>query len=194
MWTRPAWLRRGQDVAMAQNRELPGKGKLATFLRNSPNEDRRMRLKTFAMVAAAALCCAFIPDTFGADAPKEQDARAVMNKVRIRQLTQQYNLTPEQQKQCQAILDEQAVQVTAVQKDTTLPMDQRLKKQDAVALEYKAKLRAALNDEQRAKWDEGEAKAAARKKRSAAASTAAKEKEKAKEAPAAPAPEKKTGA
>jgi hypothetical protein len=160
-----------------------------------------MHLKLLATIAVVGLCSTFAPDVVAAEvkANPQQDPQVLVNRIRLRQMTQQLTLTDEQQKKCQAYLDEQAVLIGAVQRDTALPMDQKLKKQDAIAKEYKAKLKTTLTDEQRAKWDASEAKAAARKKRSSATAAEATPSDKAKEktkpdSPAAPAPEKKAGA
>lgn len=125
-----------------------------------------MRRVLIAALAALSLFAAV--DLSSAADNKPKDTKSVINQLRIRQMTKQFELTPEQQKRCETILAEEAKEMDAIQADTTVPRQERVEKGNVVKANYKTKLREVLTDEQRAKWDAHETKlaeAAAKRKK-----------------------------
>jgi len=78
-------------------------------------------------------------------------------------MTEQLNLTPEQQPKVKAVLEERAKKVTEVRSDSTIPRDQLRSKMQAIDDETTHKLQAILTPDQFKKYEAAHAQQRAKR-------------------------------
>jgi hypothetical protein len=73
---------------------------------------------------------------------------------RLQMLTQQLNLTADQQQQIKPILENESEQMQAVRQDTSLSQDDRRSKMLQIHQNSASQIKPILSADQQAKWDE----------------------------------------
>ena len=116
-------------------------------------------LRAFALVLLALALPAV---TVAADGPK--DAQTVMNGMRLKKWTKDLQLTDEQQKKVQAILDEEGKEVTKLDQDSSLDINNRKAKVDDLRKATYAKMKPLLTAPQLETFEKSLAKAPPKKK------------------------------
>ena len=81
-----------------------------------------------------------------------------MEEHRLEMLTRKLNLTPDQVASVKAAMDSSHQQMMALREDTSIPRDQKRPKMEAIHQDEQAKIKAVLNDDQKAKFEAMEAK------------------------------------
>ena len=81
-----------------------------------------------------------------------------MEEHRLEMLTRKLSLTPDQVTQVKAVMDSSHQQMMALREDTSTSRDQKRPKMEAIHQEEQAKIKAVLNDDQKAKLDAIEAR------------------------------------
>lgn len=83
---------------------------------------------------------------------------AQMQARHLEMMTKRLNLTPDQVSQVKAIQDDGMNQMQALRSDTSTPREEKRAKMQSIHQAQTEKVRAVLNDEQKAKFDAMEAK------------------------------------
>jgi Spy/CpxP family protein refolding chaperone len=83
-------------------------------------------------------------------APSQKTSREVIDGMRLKRLTKGLQLTKEQQDQVKPLLEAESKKITAVDEDTTLSLDERLKRCDSFRDETYSKIKDLLTPEQSA--------------------------------------------
>ena len=97
-----------------------------------------------------------------ADAPR--DAQTVMNGMRLKKWTKDLQLTDEQQKKVQTILDEEGKEVAKLDQDSSLDINSRRTKVDDLRKATYAKMKPLLTATQLENFDKSLAKMQPKKK------------------------------
>lgn len=128
-----------------------------------------MRLFVF----VAVLSCFFSSSPLrAADNGAPKNAQAILNEMRVKQLTKSLELTDDQQKKIKALYDEEAKQIKAANDDENLTLMQRREKGQAASKATREKIKPLLTAEQNKKWDEQIAKQTQPRKKNPAAAPA----------------------
>ncbi len=140
-------------------------------------------LRSSVLALALAALCAGVSTAHAADinapaAPK-RDSLGVMNDLRMKSLTQQINLTGEQQVKVLQLLNEESALTAKVREDVTLTASNRIGRIKAAQAETYARMKPLLTAEQNEKFESIRSRTAPKKKKPTAPSAPA--------APAAPA-------
>jgi hypothetical protein len=132
---------------------------------------RRFVMRSFACVAVLA-CLFFSSPLRAADNASPKNAQAILNEMRMRQLTKSLELTEDQQKKMKALYDEEAKQIKAANDDENLTLMERRQKTQAITKATREKIKPLLTEEQNKKWDEQIAKQNQPRKKNPAAAPA----------------------
>jgi hypothetical protein len=110
-----------------------------------------------------ALCAALSASIFSSQAAEtpQRDSRSVVNSLRLKSLTKSLELTTEQQKQVQGLLDEEAKEVAKVPESLS-PVQRSDKIKELQQITY-GKMKPLLTPAQVEKWDKMQADAAKKK-------------------------------
>jgi Spy/CpxP family protein refolding chaperone len=114
-----------------------------------------------------ALCTALSASIFtsqAADTP-QRDSRSIINSLRLKSLTKSLELTAEQQKQVQALFDEEAKEVAKLPESlSAVQRSDKIKEMQQITY---GKMKPILTPAQVEKWDKMQADAAKKKKKPA---------------------------
>jgi hypothetical protein len=124
---------------------------------------KRILSPLFLAVAVLSLACSAFPAL--AQEKNNRNVDEVLAGQRLKQLSGLLQLADDQKEKAHAIILEEFKQARAVKESETLEIQEKFAKTDAIHAEAKVKLKALLNPEQLAKWDELEKKSAAKKKK-----------------------------
>ena len=131
-----------------------------------------MRFNPLKLGRLLIVCAAFAvaPVLHAADAapgkaPEQRDAQTVINQMRLKRMTQDLSLTPEQQKKIEAIFSDEAKQIAQIQQDENLNLTDKYDKQMAIKKKTNEKITPLLTDDQRKTFEELLAKAQKKKKK-----------------------------
>jgi protein CpxP len=114
--------------------------------------------------------CLLISVVFGwtlrsqaADAANNKDGIAILNQMRVKQVTKALSLTEEQEKKVKALYDDEAARVRTIQGNDALDLNRKFDQQVAVKKETSEKLKALLTEEQKTKFEAMNTKPARKK-------------------------------
>jgi len=124
---------------------------------------KRILSPLFLAVAVLSLACSAFPAL--AQEKNNRNVDEVLAGQRLKQLSGLLQLADDQKEKAHPIILEEFKQARAVKESETLAIQEKFAKTDAIHAEAKVKLKALLNPEQLAKWDELEKKSAAKKKK-----------------------------
>jgi len=100
----------------------------------------------------------------GAEPAPKKDAQSVLNEMRLRRWTKDLELSAEQQKKVQAVLDEERTHISKLDGDTALTPTARRSKVDEIHDATYAKIKPVLNPTQLAAFEKSIAKSKPKKK------------------------------
>jgi hypothetical protein len=112
--------------------------------------------------AIAALC--LLQPLSSPAAETAKDPQALMNNMRLKKWTKDLQLTEAQQKKVQVILDEEGRQISRLDQETSLDLNQRRAKVDDLRHATYAKIKPLLDATQLAAFEKSLAKSAPKKK------------------------------
>jgi len=124
---------------------------------------KRILSPLFLAVAVISLACSALPAL--AQENNSRSVDEVLAGQRLKQLSGLLQLADDQKQKAHPIILDEFKQARAVKEDEKLAQQEKFAKTDAIHAEAKVKLKALLNPEQLAKWDELEKKGAAKKKK-----------------------------
>ena len=124
---------------------------------------KRILSPLFLAMAVLSLACSAFPAL--AQEKNNRNVDEVLAGQRLKQLSGLLQLADDQKEKAHPIILEEFKQARAVKESETLAIQEKFAKTDAIHAEAKVKLKALLNPEQLAKWDELEKKSAAKKKK-----------------------------
>ena len=112
------------------------------------------------LLALCATLSASIFSSQAADAP-QRDSRSVVNSIRLKSLTKNLELTADQQKQVQALFDEEAKEIAKLPETPSL-VERSNKIKELQQITY-GKMKPVLTPAQVEKWEKMQADAAKKK-------------------------------
>ena len=117
-------------------------------------------LHAFRLLPVLAFCAliASAPQLSAADSGSSPpapnpDAQAILNQMRLKRWIKAVELTADQQKKIQVLLDDEAKLVAKLKEDQTLSITDRNDKHTAIQQETYAKIKPLLTPEQLVKWE-----------------------------------------
>ena len=118
-------------------------------------------LRAFALVLIT-LALALPAVTGAADGPK--DAQTMINGMRLKKWTKDLQLADEQQKKVQALLDEEGKEITKLDQDSSLDINSRTAKINALRQATYAKMKPLLDPAQLATFEKSLIRTPSKKK------------------------------
>ena len=118
-------------------------------------------LRWLALVIVSA---SFLLSPMASAAEAKKDAQSLMNEMRLKKWTKDLELTGEQQKKVQTILDEEGQQIAKLDADSTVDLNARKSKVSELRQATYTKIKPVLNAEQLASFEKMLAKMQPKKK------------------------------
>jgi Spy/CpxP family protein refolding chaperone len=120
------------------------------------------KMKKVLIHAALAFIVALSSAAIYAQEPQDQAPSGHMGmhgqppttEQRLQHMTQQLNLSSEQQQQIKPILESQSQQMQALRQDTSLSQQDRMTKMQSIRQSSSSQIKAVLNPDQQAKFDQ----------------------------------------